>query len=182
MCKLMINPMKKRKIILISAVVIVIIAVISVFAPVSVDKFIWGDSFKESVAANNLDELDFIIAKANIGQFLNDSSTDEFLRYYYSSYETDDNEDSYGKLELGQSGEFFKANSYKDLICDSVSWKGRHIYMSAFFEYNGKIHEIKFEGTRWFFGQYSWEMLDNEFFPIEDENFINTPEVVYKKP
>ena len=49
--------------------------------------------------------------------------------------------------------------------------------MSAFFEYNGSVHEIKFEGTRWFFGKYSWKMLDNEFFPIKDENFVNTPDV-----
>ena len=174
--------MKKRKIILISAAVIVIIAVISVFAPVSVDKFLWGDDFEKSVAANNLDELDFIIAKANTGYFLDDSAINDYIKSYYFSNEAENYEDAYGDIRLGQSGEFFDNNDYKDLICDSVSWKGRHIYMSAFFEYKGKIHEIKFEGTRWFFGQYSWKMLDNEFFPIKDENFINTPEVVQKTP
>lgn len=174
--------MKKRKILIVSILFIIIIAAILVFAPVSVDKFLWGDDFEKSVAANNLDELDFIIAKANTGYFLDDSAINDYIKSYYFSNEAENYEDAYGDIRLGQSGEFFDNNDYKDLICDSVSWKGRKIYMSAFFEYKGEIHEIKFEGTRWFFGQYSWEMLDNEFFPIEDENFINTPEVVQKTP
>lgn len=54
--------------------------------------------------------------------------------------------------------------------------------MSVFFKYNGEIREIKFEGTRWFFGKYSWKMMDNEFFPIDDPNFYNHPEVVQRTP
>ncbi|MDE6149653.1 MAG: hypothetical protein K2F81_06115 [Ruminococcus sp.] len=67
-------------------------------------------------------------------------------------------------------------------MINSISYSGRNIYISIFFEYNNEIHSIKFEGTRWFFGQYSWKMLDNEFFPIEDEIFINTPNVVQRTP
>ena len=161
--------MKKRKIILISAAVIVIIAVISVFAPVSVDKFLWGDNFKDYIMEYDLNDLRYLIAKENFGNFEGKSEGS----YYYNL------DDAYGLVVLDVNTVDF---DYETQIKKSISWSGRKIYMSAFFEYKGEIHEIKFEGTRWFFGQYSWEMLDNEFFPIEDENFINTPEVVQKTP
>lgn len=161
--------MKKRKIILISVLIIIILAVISVFLPVSVDKFLWEDNFEKYVIDKYMSEFEYQIAKRNVGWIEGKSR----VSYYYQS------EDGTNLDIIDIDTDVFDGEK---AMIDSVSYSGRKIYMSVFFEYEGKIHEIKFEGTRWFFGQYSWKMLDNEFFPIKDENFINTPEVVYKKP
>lgn len=158
--------MKKRKIILLSVIIIVIIAVISVFLPVSVDKFLWGDNFKDYVMNSDLNDLRYLIAKENFGWVEGERED----RFYY-------NGDAYGFSILDENTTEF---DYETQIKKSISWSSRHIYMSVFFKYNGEIHEIKFEGTRWFFGQYSWKMLDNEFFPIDDPNFYNAGDAVQR--
>lgn len=156
--------MTKKKIILIVVLALLILTTASVFAPVCVDKFLWGDNFEESLIKNNVEEIGYIIAKSNIGYFKNNKENG----YYYKST-------GFSKLYISDSD--YNEVEIEDKLKNSISYKGRKVYMSAFFEYNGSVHEIKFEGTRWFFGKYSWKMLDNEFFPIKDENFVNTPDV-----
>lgn len=131
--------------------------------------FCGGDKFQKYVIKNNIFEFEYQIAKRNVGLI---EGKDTISHYYQSK-------DGTNLDIIDINTDVFDGET---AMIDSLSYNGRKIYMSVFFEYEGKIHEIKFEGTRWFFGQYLWEMLDNEFFPIEDENFINTPEVVYKKP
>lgn len=43
---------------------------------------------------------------------------------------------------------------------------------------NVEMREIKFEGKRWFFGQYSLEISENDFFPVNDPGFKNAGDAV----
>lgn len=174
--------MTKKKVIIVSIVALLALATVSVFAPVSVDKFLWGDDFEEYVVEHNIEELDYLITKENIGKF-DDSSENKFynktngFEFYYNS---EINEYGASGLEIKNvdSPEFL----YKTEQEKSVSYKCRHIYITAYFMYENAIHEIKFEGTRWFFGKYTWEMMENEFFPIQDENFYNAGDAVERGP
>ena len=162
--------MTKKKVILIVISVLLILTIASVFAPVCVDKFFWGDNFEEQLITNNIEEMGHIIAKSNIGYYKEASKNYKngvsFHSYYYKST-------GFSKLYITDKD--YNEVEVEKHIKNSISYKGRKVYMSVFFEYNNKLNEIKFEGTRWFFGKYSWKMLDNEFFPIKDEGFVNMP-------
>lgn len=161
--------MTKKKIIIVSIIALLVLATASVFAPVSVDKFLWGDKFENYVINKYSSEFDYQISKENVGW----GTDKDKISYYFQS------EEGLGLNIINEDIDIFNG---KTEMIKSVSYNGRNIYISVFFKYNNEIHEIEFEGTRWFYGKYSWKMLDNEFFPIKDENFINTPDVVHKTP
>lgn len=166
--------MTKKKIILIVILSLLILTTASIFAPVCVDKFFWGNDFEESLITSNINEMENLISEANVGYYKDNSKNYKDGLWFYSYYYNTNEKERYG-LYIGKFDEV--EFPYETKIKESISYKGRKVYMSAFFEYKGSVHEIKFEGNRWFFGKYSWKMLDSEFFPIKDENFVNTPDV-----
>ena len=163
--------MTKRKTVIIIIIIISILALISIFAPVKVDKFLWGDKFKDSVIDNNYNQINYLITKEN-AEYIKDGNWN-YIGFYYNS----DDKDPNGLITKYYDLADFP---YRSKIKDSISYEGRHIYMTVYFMYKGEINEIGFEGTRWFFGKYSWKMLDNDFFPINDPNFHNAGDVIVK--
>lgn len=52
-----------------------------------------------------------------------------------------------------------------------VKFEGRKVYITyTVIEYNGKSVDIIFEGTKRVFDVYSWKMVKNELFPINDDS------------
>ena len=53
----------------------------------------------------------------------------------------------------------------------NVRFDGRKVYVHfTTIKYNGKNIDIIFEGTKRIFDVYSWKMVENDLFPIKDEN------------
>lgn len=81
--------------------------------------------------------------------------------------------DDYYSNDSDSDGLTFSVYGYDNVeaVDKIVKFEGRKVYITyTAIEYNGKSIDIIFEGTKRIFDVYSWKMVENELFPINDDS------------
>ena len=156
------EKIKKKTVIKILISLIAIIAVIvSVLTIPSAecDYKVFGGDYKYHLYDKYMFSLASLISDYN---YVYDKKTDHYTDYY-----------PYYNNDLDSDGLAFSfhAEDNFEMLDKNIRFDGRKIYITfTTVEYNGKNIDITFEGTKIFADVYSWKMVKNELFPINDGN------------
>lgn len=152
---------KTKKIIIILLAIVAVIAALLTMPSAEFDYKVLGYKYKQHLYEKYIFDLADQIHRYN---FVYDYSKDEhFYTDYYSNTSDDPKSD-------GLTFSFDDA-SIPERTDKNVRFDGRKVYVRVTtIEYDGKSIDIVFEGTKRVFDVYSWKMVENELFPINDES------------
>ena len=142
--------MKKRTVIFILSIVTVFF-IVSISFPVSADAKIWGAGYKYHLLYKYKDELSDMLNKYNWVYM------DGEYGSYYSSQDD-------------ENGLAIHIPATPDSVEENIAYRGHKLYYTIYFDYNNEKCKATFEGTRRFYDTYTWEMLPNDLFPINDDS------------
>lgn len=120
------------------------------------DYKVFGEDYKYHLYDKYMFSLSSLISDYNS---VYDEKSGDYINYYNNDLDSD-----------GLAFSFHAEDNF-EMLDKSIKFDGRKIYITfTTIEYNGKNIDIIFEGTKRIFDVYSWKMVKNELFPINDDN------------